>query len=288
MPFPESELVLNQDGSVYHLSLKPGNIADTIIAVEDPGRVHSVSHHFDAITFEMNRREFITHTGVYKGKKITVVSTGMGTDNIEIVLTELDALVNIDLKKRELKSRRKKLKIIRIGTSGSLQQDLKLDEHVVTDFAIGFDSLMLFYNLKQTEFELSISEKIANDLKLDFQPYCVRGSEKLLKKFGLKMATGNTVTTPGFYAPQGRRLRLNLRMPNLIKDLNYFHHDNFWLSNFDLESAGYYAMARLLGHEMISVNTIISNRISNKFSKNPAKSLNDLIQKVLERVKSIE
>jgi uridine phosphorylase len=282
----ETDLILNEDGSVYHLSLLPKQISDTIITVGDPNRVYRVSELFDDVEFEMNKREFITHVGTYKGKRITVISTGIGTDNIEIFLTELDALVNIDLKSREPKSRKKKLKIIRIGTSGALQEDIPLGAHLVTDFAVGFDNLMTFYDLRQDEFERVIAEDIRKQAKLPFTPYVVRGSQTLQKQIGLDMVVGNTVTTPGFYAPQGRQVRLTGRYPRLLEDLNYYHNkeSDFWLTNFEMETAGYYAMGRLLGHEVLSVNAIIANRIKNKFSKDPNKVVDDLIKKVLDRI----
>lgn len=282
----EADLILNKDGSVYHLSLLPRHISDTIIAVGDPNRVYRVSQYFDDVEFEMNKREFITHTGVFNGKKITVISTGIGTDNVEIFLTELDALVNIDLKTREPKSRRKKLKIIRIGTSGALQEDIPLGSHLVTDYAVGFDNLMSFYDLRQDDFEVTVSEELRKTTDLPFSPYVVRGSEILRKQVAHDMILGNTITTPGFYAPQGRSLRMPIRFPRLIENLNGFHIKNsdFWLTNFEMETAGYYALGRLLGHEVLSVNAIIANRVKNKFSKDPDKVVDALIKKVLERV----
>lgn len=281
---PESELVLNKDGSVYHLNLKPEDIADTIITVGDPGRVHRISRYFDDIDFEMHYREFITHTGTYKGKRVTVLSTGMGTDNIEIVLTELDALVNIDLKNRVVKRNPKKLKIIRLGTSGSLQEDIPVGSHLVSEYAIGFDTLMHFYNLVQTDFEDIISDEIHKKVKLPFRPYCVKGSALLQDQFAYDMVQGNTITCPGFYAPQGRQLRLSLKIKNLLEDLNYFHYKDFWITNFEMETAGYYALGRLFGHEILSVNAIIANRISNTFAENPDKVIDQLVKKVLDRI----
>ncbi|MGL1887542.1 MAG: nucleoside phosphorylase [Reichenbachiella sp.] len=280
----ETDLILNKDGSVYHLNLKPENISDTIIAVGDPTRVFRVSQHFDSIDFEMNRREFITHKGKFKGKDITVISTGMGTDNVEIFMTELDALVNIDLKTREIKEKKKKLSIIRIGTSGSLQEDVRLGSHLVSDFGIGIDTLMSFYNLRQTGFENTISNKLKEFIDLPFKPYCVEGSEMLRDKYAFDMISGNTVTCPGFYAPQGRKLRVDLKYPHLMEDLMYFNHENFWLTNFEMETAGYYALGRLMGHEMLSLNAIIANRARNKFSKDPDKVIDALIKKVLDRI----
>jgi uridine phosphorylase len=282
----ETDLILNEDGSVYHLNLLPKHISDTVITVGDPNRVYRVSELFEDIEFEMNKREFITHVGVYKGKRITVISTGIGTDNIEIFLTELDALVNIDFKTREPKSRKKKLKIIRIGTSGALQEDIPLGAHLVSDYAVGLDNLMTFYDLKQDDFERAIADEIRQKTNLPFLPYVVRGSELLRKQIGADMITGNTVTTPGFYAPQGRMLRVASKYPKLLEELNYYHNksSDFWLTNFEMETAGYYAMGRLLGHEVLSVNAIIANRIKNKFSKDPNKVVDALIKKVLDRI----
>jgi len=283
---PDTDLILNDDGSVYHLNLLPKHISETIITVGDPSRVYRVSQYFDDIEFEMNKREFITHVGTFNGKKITVISTGMGTDNIEIFFTELDALVNIDLKTREPKARKKKIKVIRIGTSGALQEDIALGSHLITDYAVGLDNLMHFYDLKMDEFESAIAGDIQNKTSVPFMPYVVKGSESLKEQFGEGMIAGNTVTTPGFYAPQGRTLRLPIRFPKLLEEFNYYHNkdSDFWLTNFEMETAGYYAMARLLGHDAISVNAIIANRIKNKFSKDPNKVIDSLIKKVLDRV----
>src|SRR5688500_12393458 len=195
--FSEADLVLNNDGSVYHLNLFPKHISDTVITVGDPGRVYAISQFFDSIEFEMNRREFITQVGRYKGKKLTVISTGIGTDNIEIFFTEIDALVNIDLKTREPKSRKRKLKIIRIGTSGALQEDIPVGSYLLSDYAVSFDNLMNFYDLKQDETEKAIAEDIRKKIKLPFTPYVVRGSEGLRKLIGADMLTGNTITAPG-------------------------------------------------------------------------------------------
>jgi uridine phosphorylase len=280
----ETDLILNPDGSVYHLNLLPKHISDTIIAVGDPSRVYMVSQFFDEVEFEMNKREFITHVGKYKGKKITVISTGIGTDNVEIFFTELDALVNIDLKTREPKSRKKKLKVVRIGTSGALQEDIAVGTHLASDFAVGLDNLMNFYDLPMNDYEAGLAHDIQKKTGLPFMPYVVKGSETLRKQITSDMMPGNTVTCPGFYAPQGRELRVPIRFPKLLEDLNYYHKGDFWLTNFEMETAGYYAMGRLLGHEVLSVNAIIANRIKNKFSKKPNKVVESLIEKVLDRI----
>jgi uridine phosphorylase len=282
----ETDLILNPDGSVYHLNLLPKHISDTIITVGDPSRVYKVSQYFDDVDFEMNKREFITHVGRYKGKKVTVISTGIGTDNVEIFLTEIDALVNIDLKTREPKSRKKKLKIVRIGTSGALQEDIPLGSHLFSNYAVGLDNLMQFYDLPQDDFESKIAADIQTKTGLPFKPYVVSCSETLKEQVGFDMISGNTITTPGFYAPQGRIVRAANKMPKLLDELNYYHNksNDFWLTNFEMETAGYYAMARLLGHEVLSVNAIIANRIKSKFSKDPDKVIDSLIKKVLERI----
>lgn len=280
----ETDLILNPDGSVYHLNLLPRHISDTIITVGDPSRVYQVSEYFDEVEFEMNKREFITHVGKYKGKKVTVISTGIGTDNIEIFFNELDALVNVDLKTREPKSRRKKLRIVRIGTSGALQEDIAVGAHLISDYAVGLDNLMNFYDLPMDDFETGIAHDLQKKTGLPFMPYVVRGSETMRDQIGEGMLIGNTVTCPGFYAPQGRQLRIPIRFPKLLEDLNYYHKGDFWLTNFEMETAGYYSMARLLGHEVVSANAIIANRIKNKFAKDPNKVINALIENVLERI----
>ena len=286
MPISDTDLILNNDGSVYHLNLLPKHISDTIITVGDPSRVYRVSQYFDDVEFEMNKREFITHVGKYKGKRVTVISTGIGTDNIEIFFTELDALVNVDLKTREPKARRKRMKIIRIGTSGALQDDIPLGAHLATEYAIGFDSLMNFYDLPNEAFEETIARDIQKKLSLPFSPYVVKGSAALKQQVAADMITGNTITSPGFYAPQGRAVRIPIKYPKLLEDLTRYHNksNDFWLTNFEMETAGYYALARLLGHDVLSVNAIIANRAKNKFSKDPNKVIDALIKKVLERI----
>ncbi|SMG07287.1 uridine phosphorylase [Marivirga sericea] len=285
--YPESELILNKDGSVYHLSLKPQDISDVILTVGDPSRVHKVSQYFDKITFEMNKREFITHTGTYKGRKLTVMSTGMGTDNVEILMTELDALANINLKKRENKAKKKSLKIIRIGTSGGLQQDLPVDSLSVSQFAVGLDTLMHFYELERTEAESNVESALQLEVNLPFRPYCVEGSSSLLKHFAEGMNVGNTVTCPGFYAPQGRQLRAPIRFPDIVESLSMFHYGDLWLTNFEMETAGYYAMGRLLGHDVLSCNAIVANRMSHQFSKNSDKTIDSLIKLVLNKASEL-
>ena len=281
----ETDLILNKDGSVYHLNLLPEHISDTVITVGDPDRVIAVSRYFDQIDFEISKREFITHVGKLRGKKITVISTGMGTDNIEIFFTELDALVNVDLKTRTLKKRKTKLNVIRIGTSGSIQKDVPVDAHVVSEFAVGLDNLMHFYGLEMAASEKRTALDIKQQVNLPFMPYVVKGSESLFERIGTGMIRGNTVTTPGFYAPQGRVVRLVPKFPKLLDELvNYgAKSTDFRLTNFEMETAGYYSLARMLGHEALSVSAIVANRAEKKFSKNPDEVIDALIRTVLER-----
>jgi uridine phosphorylase len=243
-----------------------------------------VSQYFDEVEFEMNKREFITHVGKYNGKRITVISTGIGSDNVEIFFNELDALVNIDLKTREPKARKKKLKVVRIGTSGALQEDIPVGTHLLSDYAVGLDNLMNFYDLPMDDFETGLAHDLQKKTGLPFMPYVVRGSETLRNQIENDMQIGNTVTCPGFYAPQGRGLRLPIRFPRLLEDLNYYHKGDFWLTNFEMETSAYYAFGRLLGHEVLSANAIIANRIKNKFAKDPNKVIDSLIKKVLDRI----
>jgi uridine phosphorylase len=280
----DSDLILNPDGSVYHLNLLPKHISDTVIGVGDPSRVYDVSKYFDEVEFEMNKREFITHVGRHRGKRVTVISTGIGTDNVEIFFSELDALVNIDLKTREPRPRKKKLKIIRIGTCGALQEDIAVGTHILSDYAVGLDNLMNFYDLPMDDKEAGIAHDLQRKTAIPFMPYVVKGSDSLREQLGTDFLVGNTVTCPGFYAPQGRILRAPVRFPKLLEDLNYYHKDDFWLSNFEMETSAYFAFGRMMGHEVQSVSAVIANRIKNKVTKDPHKVVDAMIRKVLERI----
>lgn len=281
---PESELIINPNGTIYHLNLLPEHISDTIITVGDPDRVAKVSRYFDEIEVAVAKREFVTHTGYYKGKRLTVISSGMGTDNIDILMNELDALVNIDFQLREPNKDRIGLKIIRVGTSGALQDTVPLGSHLASHTAVGLDSLMEFYPLEQQEEELYITKALQEALGLSFRPYCVSGSESLIRKVAYDMIPGNTLTCPGFYAPQGRVLRAGLRNPDLLKIYRDFRLKDFRFTNFEMETAGYYSLGRLLDHEVLSLNAIVANRISKTFASNADEVIDDLILKVLERV----
>ena len=281
---PESELIINKNGTVYHLNLLPEHISDTIITVGDPDRVAMVSKYFDEIEIEVAKREFITHTGYYKGTRLTVISTGMGTDNIDILMNELDALVNIDFQSREPNEEKIKLKIVRVGTSGSLQESIPLGSHLASHYSIGLDSLMEFYPLDQTEDEQSITRALKEQLGIGFTPYCVNGSKTLIDKIAFDMVPGNTLTCPGFYAPQGRVLRGGLRNQNLLQVYQDFKVCDFQITNFEMETAGYYSMGRILGHEMLSLNAIVANRITQEFAPNAEEVIDSLIRKTLDRI----
>lgn len=290
MAIPDSELIFNADGSIYHLNLQPDHISDTIITVGDPERVALVSQHFDSIETRIHKREFVTHVGYYRGKRLTVVSTGIGTDNIDILLNELDALVNIDFVTREPRAHEERinLRIIRVGTSGSLQADIPVGSHLVTEHGVGLDSLMQFYPLVETGLEVEVATGVQQAVGLDYRPYCVRGSDLLREQLGAGMIVGNTLTCPGFYAPQGRVLRIDLRRADFIEQLQNFRYHSaegeFRLTNFEMETAGYYALGRLLGHEVVSLNAIVANRATGEFATNSEAVINDLIAKTLERL----
>jgi uridine phosphorylase len=279
----ETDLIL-QDGAVYHLGIRPENLSGKIITVGDPDRVSEVSRHFDSVEFTHRHREFVTHTGHFKGKRLTAISTGMGTDNIEILMTELDALVNVDLQSREVKHELKSLEIVRVGTSGSLQPEIPVDSILVSELAVGFDALMCFYPYHLRKSDLLLSESLQHMADLPFLPYIVRANSDLLNRLGKEMVPGNTLTCPGFYAPQGRSVRLSPRRENLLKAYKEFRHGDFRITNFEMETAGYYAMGELLGHQMLSVNAIVASRANNVFSKNPAATVEKAIQIVLEAI----
>lgn len=285
---PESELVLNSDGSVYHICLKPEHVADNVIVVGDQDRVKRISGYFEKIEFKVSHREFITHTGYFNGKRITVLSTGIGPDNIDIVLNELDAAVNIDLQKRLIKEKKKKLNIIRIGTSGSLQKDIPVDSFVASGYGLGIDGLMNFYDFKHLPEEKKIARTFVAHTRWNGQlnrPYAVKGSASLINKIGRNMFRGITVTAPGFYGPQGRILRLMPVIKNLNRQLTSFiHNGNMRITNFEMETSALYGLGRALGHNCCTVCAIIANRLMHQYSKNPKKSVDLLIRTVLERI----
>lgn len=277
---PASELIINSDGSIYHLHLKPEHLASTVFTVGDPDRVALVSRYFDQIDFKINKREFITHTGWKNGKRVTVISTGMGTDNIEILMTELDALVNVDLTTREIKTEKTSLQIIRIGTSGSMQADLPVGTLLASEVAIGMDTLMVYY--PELAGDQSLAKAVQTELELTFLPYQAAASSLLLGKLEKDFVKGVTLTCPGFYAPQGREVRLKPRFDRMIERLSSLRIEDKRLTNFEMETAGYYAMGELLGHQMLSLNAIVANRPLKRFDSDADKTVDRLIQLALK------
>ncbi len=284
-----SELILNPDGSVYHLNLLPENIANDIIFVGDQNRVEKITQSFDSIEFSTQKREFKTQTGTLKGKRITVMSTGIGPDNIDIVMNELDALVNIDLKTREIKKNLTSLNIIRIGTSGSLQADIPVDSFVLSKYAFGLDNMLRSYlidGVSNSEMEDEFVKHTNWDTKKG-KPYAITCSETLENKiFSDKMHKGITATSGGFYGPQGRVLRLNIQDENLNDKLTDFNFEENRITNLEMETAAIYGLSALLGHNALSLNAIIANRASGTFSEDPYKAVDELIAYTLEKLTS--
>lgn len=284
----DSELLLNSDGTIFHLHLKPESIADQIILVGDQDRVNTVASFFDSIEFEAENREFRTATGWYNNKKISVISTGIGTDNIDIVLNELDALANIDLKKREIKQEKRSLQFVRIGTSGGLQGDIPLNSYVVSQKSIGFDGMLNFYANREKfcdlEFETAFKQFTGWKKSLP-ELYVVDASEKLLQKFSTPdFIQGVTISAPGFYGPQGRVLRLPLSMPELNDRIAEFEFKNYKISNFEMESSAIYGLSKMLGHEALAVCLIIANRVVGQANENYRPEMEKLIQIVLNHL----
>ncbi len=282
-----SELILNPDGSIYHLNLKPEHIADTIIFVGDQNRVPKISKHFDTIEFDVQKREFRTITGWYKQQRFTVISTGIGPDNIDIVINELDALANIDLENRTVKSTHRQLNIVRIGTSGSLQSDIPVDSFVMGKYGLGLDGLLHSY-VAEHIFEKEMEDafiKHTNWSAKKARPYIVRGSEILEKKLsGDLVFKGFTATAPGFYGPQGRVLRLPIQDADLNRKMDNFTFNGVRISNLEMETSAIYGLSRLLGHQAISMNAIIANRANGTFSENPYKPVEELIVYTLDKL----
>lgn len=281
-----ADLIINPDGSIYHLNLLPEDVADTVITVGDPDRVPEVSKHFDAVELRKGGREFITHTGRLGKKRITVISTGIGTDNIDIVLNELDALVNVDFKTRQVKKELRSLNIIRIGTSGAVQDDVPMGTILASSFGLGMDALMNYYMHELSGDEHSLLDGIKTHFShlKGINPYLTAADKELLSTIGREMEKGITVTAPGFYAPQGRQVRAKNAIPNLILQLNSFRHSGYRITNLEMETAGIYALAKVLGHKALSVNAILASRVNHQFSKEPAKVVNKAINMVLDKL----
>jgi uridine phosphorylase len=287
MAIQQSELILNPDGSVYHLNLKPEHIAHDIIFVGDQDRVEKITKHFDSIEFSTQKREFKTQTGTYKGKRLTVMSTGIGPDNIDIVINELDALVNIDLETRKPKEKLTSLNIIRIGTSGSLHADIPVDSFVLSKFGLGLDNMLRSYlidGVSNIEMENTFVEHTNWDLRKG-KPYAISCSEKLEKIIESdKMHKGITATAGGFYGPQGRVLRLNIQDEKLNSKMDNFLFEGNRITNLEMETAAIYGLSALLGHNALSLNAIIANRASGTFSEDPYKAVDELISYTLDKL----
>jgi uridine phosphorylase len=282
-----SELVLNPDSSIYHLKLQPHQIAKDIIVVGDPGRVKIISSYFDKIEHKVSNREIETHTGELNGKRITVMSTGMGTDNLDIVINELDALVNIDLENRTIKEEKSSLNIVRIGTSGALQEDIPVDSFVISEYGLGLDGLMNFYEFSHTDEEKELLNQFyqqTNYSKELAQPYFVKGSFDLYNKLKEGCISGITATACGFYGPQGRVLRIPLKENKINEKLRDFKLDNYRITNFEMETSALYGLSRALGHNSCTICAIIANRFSGKFSADYKLSVKKLIEQTLERL----
>jgi uridine phosphorylase len=283
----ESELILNKDGSVYHLNLLPEDISDIIINVGDPDRVSMVSDYFDSIEVKKQKREFVTHTGIYKGRRISVLSTGIGTDNIDIVYNELDALVNIDLQSREIKSQLTPLKLVRIGTSGSLQADIPVDSFVCSSFGLGLDGLLNFYELQNEGLEKEIIDAFRTHLPnkgIFPESYLAKSSDMMFNLLSPGMHTGITASCSGFYAPQARQLRLKPSRHDLIEKLTSFDYQGHKVTNFEMETGAMFGLAKLMGHHCCAVNVIVANRITQEFSKKYEETMHNMIQTTLDRL----
>ena len=286
----ESELIINHRGAIYHLNLLPEELASTIITVGDPDRVKEVSKHFDSVEHKHHHREFVTHTGFIGKKRISVVSTGIGPDNIDIALNELDALVNIDFSTRTIKPNLTSLQIIRIGTSGALQADIPVDGFVVSTHGLGIDNLLHFYRHESNDEEKQLLQAFVTHTQVQDNlsyPYVTGAGSQLLKHFVHGYHHGITVTCPGFYGPQGRVLRLGLSNPSLIDRLTQFQFGQHRITNFEMETAAIYGLGKMLGHQCLSISTIVANRISKKFSKDGNAAVESVIKKSLEIISAI-
>jgi len=281
-----SELILNEDGSIFHLHLLPHQIGEIIILVGDQSRVEMVSKYFDTVEHRVQNREFVTHTGTLNGKKISALSTGIGTDNIDIVLNELDALVNIDLEKRAIKTTHKALQLVRLGTSGALQADIDVDSFVLSEYGLGMDGLLNFY-VQNDKFNQELKNEFIKQIEWPVHfnhPYIVRASADLLKKLSPNTKQGITATACGFYGPQGRVLRLPTQIDNLNERLTAFSYNGLRITNFEMETSALYGLSALLGHHAATVCAIIANRIKKEFSTNYKVAVEKMVTQVLEQL----
>ena len=284
---PASELIINEDGSVFHLHIKPEQLAETVVLVGDPARVNMVASYFDSIECDISSREFHTITGSYKGKRISCVSHGIGTDNIDIVVTELDALVNVDFKTREEKKEKTSLTLVRVGTSGGLQDICPVGSYVVAKYSMGFDGLMNYYKTPEGLFEMDIEHAFCQHSGWSTRlaaPYVIKADEELIEKIGHDMIKGITIAAPGFYGPQGRYVRAELAFPDLNEKIMSFRYGNEMITNFEMESSALAGLGKLLGHKAMTVCAIIAGRVSHNMNTNYKGSIEELIKTVLERI----
>lgn len=290
MSIKSSELILNPDGSIYHLNLRPENISENIIFVGDQYRVDRISKHFDSIEFKVQKREFKTHTGTYKGKRISVISTGIGPDNIDIAINEIDALFNIDLETRQIKEKLTSVNIVRIGTSGSLQEDIPVNSFVLSQYGLGLDNMMRSYvmdDITNIAMEDAFIEHTNWDIRKG-RPYFIKNDHWLEEKLNSDIIfKGITGTAGGFYGPQGRVLRLALQDPNLNSKIDSFDYKGQRITNFEMETSAIYGLCKLLGHKAVSLNTIIANRANGTFSEDPYAAVDELIMYTLDKISNI-
>jgi uridine phosphorylase len=282
-----SELILNSDGSIYHLALQPEQVAPLILTVSDPERVARVSRYFDRVEHRVRKREFVTHTGWLGGTRLSVISTGIGTDNVDIVLNELDALFNINFAARQAVPRPTRLTFIRLGTAGSLQREVPVDSFVASVGAIGMDGLMQFYEaptLQEHPLLTALREHCGEAWRFPVSPYFSEADAELLAHFSQGFHQGLTATNSGFYGPQGRRLRAPVRQPRYLDLLQSFDYQSKRIVNLEMETAGIYGLSRLLGHRAVSLSAILANRAEGQFSKNPARSVKRLLECTLEKI----
>lgn len=283
----DSELILNDDGSVYHLKLRPEHISDIVLIVGDQGRVKTISQHFTNMECQIQNREFVTHTGTYNGRRITALSTGIGTDNIDIAINELDALANIDFAKREIKENPVSLNIIRLGTSGALQGDVPVDDFVMSEYGLGFDGLLHFYHSGKNIFEPEMTDAFIRHSEYSpdlAKPYIVKGSEMLINKIGQGLFKGITATASGFYGPQGRQLRIAPADPAMNDKMETFNFNGHRITNFEMETSALYGLSALLGHNALTICAIIANRVSKQFSKDYHPAVERMVKMVLDRI----
>ncbi len=282
-----TDLLVCEDGSIYHLALQPEQLADTVIIVGDPDRVGLISNHFDTVECRISNREFNTHTGMLKGLRITVLSTGIGTDNIDIVMNELDALANIDLSSRKVKPEHRTLNVIRIGTSGSIQADVPVGSFALSTYGLGLDNLMHYYDNGSNTLDLEMSAAFMKHTGWNenlSKPYFTKGSEELIRKFEKGTVKGITATAPGFYGPQGRVLRLGLADPELNEKIRSFRYKDERVINFEMETSALYGLGSLLGHRVMTVCALIANRATNETWPDHKALIGKLIDLVLERL----